>query len=253
MKNISGDCVLHLADCRDLLPDLPRTAAVITDPPYGMKWDTNSTRFTGGHRSSIARRGIGRADWGVVVGDNEPFDPTPWLTFQDVILWGANHYAQRLPVGTTLVWLKRKDPAFASFLSDAEIAWKKGGHGVYCRRDTTMYAIGRRRVHPTQKPLAIMAWCIERLRNPPLIIDPYLGSGTTGIAATNAGCKFIGVEIDPKYFDIACRRIEQVMADQTKRETWTDMWSRPYVAPPRRWQRPILSAADRARLSVAAE
>ena len=67
------------------------------------------------------------------------------------------------------------------------------------------------RVHPTQKPKKVMEWCIEQipLRPGSLIIDPFMGSGTTGIDATNLGHKFIGVEMDEEYFDIACNRIEQ--------------------------------------------
>src|SRR5688500_16205077 len=127
-----GRATLHLGDCRDILPTLGTIDAVVTDPPYGMKWNTNSSRFSGGDPASVARRGAGRSDCGEIHGDDEPFNPEPLLTYPKVVMWGSNHYAARLPVGTTLVWIKRFDGGFGSFLSDAEIAWMKGGHGVYC-------------------------------------------------------------------------------------------------------------------------
>lgn len=200
-----GDATLYLGDCRDVLPTLDRTAAIISDPPYGMKWNTNCTRFSGG--DSAAQRGKGRSDWGAIAEDDAPFDPAPWLTFPKVVLWGSNHFAARLPVGTTLMWLKRKDGGFGSFLSDGELAWMKGGHGVYARRDTSLMGQTRNRVHPTQKPVGIMEWCIEKCGNPALVVDPYMGSGTTGIAAVRKGLRFIGVERDERYFEAACERI----------------------------------------------
>lgn len=209
-----GDATLYLGDCLEILPTLPKVDAVITDPPYGMDWNTDSTRFTGG----LSRRGKGRSDWGDITGDAQPFDPSPWLGFERVVMWGANHYAQRLPVGTTLVWLKKDEHLFGTFLSDAEIGWQKGGHGVYCFRKqfppTSRFAEydGLHAAHPTQKPIGLMAWCIDRAGPAETILDPFMGSGTTGVACAQLGRKFIGIEIEPKYFDIACRRIERAYA-----------------------------------------
>jgi len=205
-----GDAELYLGDCLEILPTLGKVDCVVTDPPYGMNWDTNSSRFSGGHRDSVSRRGQGRNDWGSIAADDRPFDPSPWLSFPNVILWGANHYAARLPVGTTLVWIKRLDGAFGSFLSDAEVAWMKGGYGVYCRRDLSMMAEARRRQHPSQKPIGLMEWCVEKTGG--TILDPFMGSGTTLVAAAKLGRRSIGIEIEPKYFDIACKRIEKAYA-----------------------------------------
>ncbi len=209
---IIGDATLVLGDCRQVLPTLPKVGAVVTDPPYGMRWDTDSTRFTGGTREK--QLGPGRADWGAVQGDAEPFDPTPWLEFEECILWGANHYAQRLPVGTTLIWLKKHPHLFGTYLSDAELGWQRGGHGVYvadCPFPNVTKVLesgGACAHHPTQKPLGLMQWCIERCRSD-TILDPFMGSGTTGVAAIKLGRRFIGIELEPRYFDIACRRIEE--------------------------------------------
>jgi len=144
------------------------------------------------------------------LNDDRPFDPAPFLSFDHVTLFGSNHFGARLPVGTTLVWLKRLDGGFGSFLSDAEVAWEKGGHGVYCFRDTSLTAETRYRAHPTQKPLPLMRWCIERHGpNAQTILDPFMGSGTTGVAALQLGRRFIGIELDPGYFDIACKRVRE--------------------------------------------
>ena len=209
-KVVIGTAELWHGDCRELLPML-QADAVISDPPYGMAWDTNSARFSGGESPEARGRGI---DWAPVHGDGEPFDPTPWLSFRHVVLFGANHYAQRLPLGTTLVWVKRLK--FGTFLSDAEVAWMKGGHGVYCYQDASMNGAGANfeKLHPTQKPVGLMAWCMERAKVPAssVVLDPYMGSGTTGVACADTGRRFVGVEIEREYFDRACERISQAQA-----------------------------------------
>ena len=198
---------LFQGDCLEILPKLTGIDAIVGDPPYGGDFDTDYTRFTmgpNGHGKPSLR------NHDAVIGDDQPFDPSPWLGFKKVILWGSNHFAQRLPVGTTLVWIKRFDGGFGSFLSDAELAWMKGGHGVYCQRDTSLFAETRNRLHATQKPVDLMKWCIGLLNLPvgATILDPYMGSGTTGVAALQLGYNFIGIEIAEHYFKVARKRIE---------------------------------------------
>ena len=208
---IIGNATLYLGDCREILPTLPKVDAVITDPPYGMKWDG---------KVSVGKNGNGAAGsrakhYGVaIVGDDVTFDPQPFLNFEHVTLFGSNHFSASLPKGTTLVWIKRLDGAFGSFLSDAEVAWEKGGHGVYCFRDQTLMADTANRAHPTQKPVPLMSWCIRRTKGAQTILDPFMGSGTTGVAAMQLGRKFIGIEIEEKYFNIACERIENAQRQQ---------------------------------------
>jgi DNA modification methylase len=191
----------------EILPTLDKVDAVITDPPYGMNWNTDSTRFSGGGSPGIKRDRI--------IGDNKPFDPSPFFSVgKSHLFWGFNHFAQRLPVGKTLIWLKQQPNSFGSFLSDAELAWCSGGNGVWAyfspRSIATAVKEGLGSVaHPTQKPVSLMEWCIEQAGNPQIILDPFMGSGTTGVAAIQMGRKFIGIEREPKYFDIACKRIEQ--------------------------------------------
>jgi site-specific DNA-methyltransferase (adenine-specific) len=201
-----GAITLICADCLAVLADMAPGSVdcIVADPPYGMENDVDSRRFTGGHNPE--RRGAGGGRFrNMIVGDDLPFDPTPFLQYQQVILWGANHYANRLPSGTTLVWVKRNDAAFGSFLSDAEIAWQKGGCGVYCCRDLSMRAEERFRVHPNQKPIPLMEWCINRTSG--TVCDPFTGSGSIGVACIRTGRRFVGVEIDPGYYEIAKARI----------------------------------------------
>lgn len=213
-EEIIGDCRLILGDCMSVLPTLAGGGiAVVSDPPYGMAWNTDSTRFTGGRH----KRGDGRSDWGAIKSDAVPFDPAPFLGLEECILFGANHFAQRLPVGTTLVWMKKAPHLFGTFLSDAEVAWQKGGHGVYIFFEQfpppsrMAEHDGKTPAHPTQKPIGLMRWCVERTKAG-TILDPYMGSGTTGVACVKTGRSFIGVEIDEGYFNVACERIRKAYA-----------------------------------------
>jgi DNA modification methylase len=199
---------LYHADCRDVLPHLTNIDAVIADPPYGIDHDCDYGRFTGGKNPS---RDFGKA----IAGDDEPFDPTPWLPFPKVVLFGANCYSDRLPLGSLLVWLKRRDNQLGTFMSDAEVAFLKGGHGVYLFRhvwngfDRESEA-RQKTLHPTQKPVALMRWIIERLKLEPgsTILDPYMGSAPVGVAAIEAGHCYIGIERDAEYFATAVRRLQ---------------------------------------------
>jgi site-specific DNA-methyltransferase (adenine-specific) len=209
---VIGDAVLYLGDCREILPTLGPVDAVVTDPPYGIRLNTDNSRFSGGNVASVARRGnnAGSANGRPIASDDAPFDPAFLLDLPgDKIVWGWNNYPDQLPRGACLVWLKRNDDAFGSFLSDAELAWMSKGHGVYCRRDLSNAAIANERAHPTQKPVSLMEWCLGFVPKARTIFDPFMGSGSTGVACARLGRAFIGVEIDPSYFDAACRRIEE--------------------------------------------
>ena len=213
---------IYHGDCLSIVRALDTEAvdAVISDPPYGMGWNTDSTRFSPG-RTALTR-GAGRDDFGDVREDARPFDPAPWLDFPRVVLWGANHYAECLPVGTSLIWIKKHDHLFGSFLSDAEIGWMKGGHGVYCHRQpfpppSRMAETNTARtVHPTQKPTNLMAWTMTRAKVPDdgLVLDPYAGSGTTAIAALRTGRRCILIEVEERYCETAALRISRAESQQ---------------------------------------
>lgn len=208
-EEIIGDCRLILGDCREILSGLDGFDAVVSDPPYGVALNTDNGRFSGGHNPGKRAVGSGTANGRGIVGDDRPFDPRHLLALPgDKVIWGWNNFPDLLPKGACLVWLKRNDGAFGSFLSDAELAWLSRGTGVYCRRDLTNNAITNERLHPTQKPVGLMEWCLDFLPKATCILDPYMGSGSTGVACVQKGRRFIGVEIDPGYFDAACRRID---------------------------------------------
>lgn len=209
----SPDCgiVLVHGDCLRVLPLLEPGSVdcVLADPPYGMDWDGRVTRGPNGTGKKGPTRHFGTR----IIGDMEPFDPSPWIQFRGCILFGCNHFASRLPVGTTLVWLKRYDSGFGSFLSDAELAWMKGGCGVYCHRDVSLQGMSDERLHSNQKPVGIMIWCLSFLP-PGTILDPYMGSGTVPVACLRTGRRCLAIEIEPQtpdshdYFGIAVRRVE---------------------------------------------
>lgn len=207
-----GDATLYLGDCRDVLPMLAAASAVVADPPYGIWYrhsGRGSVRPTTHNGSGTRARRFGSVH---IAGDKNGIDPTPMLRFNEVIIWGGNHFADKLPASSRwLVWDKRDGMAANSF-ADCEIAWcKKPGaarlirhlwNGI-CQASETH----DRRVHPMQKPIEVMLWSIG-FTEAPMVIVPFMGSGTTGVAALRLGRDFTGIEIDERWFDIACRRIE---------------------------------------------
>ena len=208
--------VIYHGDAREVLPtlDVGGVDLVLTDPPYGVRQNTDNRRFTKGPRSHIANGGdgIGSANGLPVTGDTEPFDPSFLLQYgQYQVIWGWNNFPNLLPRGATLVWLKRNDAAFQSFLSDAELAWMSKGHGVYCRRDLSNNAIARQRTHPTQKPVSLMTWCLSFFPKAQTILDPFMGSGSTLVAAHQSGRRAIGIEIEERYAEIAATRLQQAV------------------------------------------
>lgn len=125
------------------------------------------------------------------------------------IVWGGNYF-DLPPSQCFLVWDKVQPEEFS--LAMCEYAWTnlKGPAKMFKKR-----VVGYEKQHPTQKPVELMTWCIKRAGFPKSIIDPFMGSGTTGVAAAMLGSKFVGIEIDRQYFDIACKRIEQAYSQRT--------------------------------------
>jgi site-specific DNA-methyltransferase (adenine-specific)/modification methylase len=171
--------------------------AVVTDPPYGI---------------GFVQRTTGRK----IIGDDKPFDPSPfWSIAKEHLFWGAEHFARELPNGRWLIWIKRAvEIAAPKSYGDCEIAWHSKAGCVKAHRQISDGCIrqgeehGIVRLHPSQKPQALMVWCLGFVEGQ-TILDPFMGSGTTGVACAKLGRKFIGIEIDAKYFDIACERIQK--------------------------------------------
>lgn len=200
-----GTVTIYHGDCRELLPQL-RADVLVADPPYGIHYSPR-----GGGRGWTAKTFTGRD---LVQGDDQPFDPLPLLTVAPAaVLFGANHYASRLPASPSwLVWDKR-DGLVSNDFADCELAWSNLGGPARLYRHRWSGALrdserGTPRVHPTQKPLSLMTWVLE-LCPPGTVIDPYMGSGTTLVAAKNLGRRAIGVELEERYCEIAARRCAQ--------------------------------------------
>ena len=212
-----GKATLYLGDCREILPAIEADAC-ITDPPYGVSENTrrSSRSRSGDGAVPNVGRSVRAVDWSPIAGDAQPFDPASTLRFEKVVLCGGNHFASRLPDASKwIVWDKREGGT-PDDNADCELIWTnlKGParlyhqlwRGLICRGEEN----GAVRVHPTQKPVGLFSSLIGHCRLQPesTIVDPYMGSGTCGVAAVRSGHRFIGIEIDPAYFDIAVKRIE---------------------------------------------
>lgn len=204
-KEQIGDATLYLGDCREILPLLPKVDAVVTDPPYGIGRD-GSKRTTSRHGGRKAYEFLG---WDGERPSKDIFDAIRAAS-REQIIWGGNYFADYLPPSQRwFVWDKEQ----RIMQSDGELAWtsQRGALRVFDANRVVLMKDGAE--HPTQKPVELMKWCIEHLPMPnTTILDPFMGSGTTGVACVKLGRKFIGIEIETRYFDIACRRIEQAYA-----------------------------------------
>ncbi len=239
-KVVIGNATLYRGDCRLILTELARPDAIVTDPPYGQKLNTNVTgksvtgRTPGAGRpylihdkrrtaKGLHSTGLARQFPQGIKGDDQPFDPAQILGASDrVLLWGAHKFGDRLPRGRWLGWDKVPTGKVRD-QGDGELAWCNVNPDAVMRIFRLLWdgvcvgpearhevTAGVQRVHPTQKPVALMAWCLPFVEAPAggVICDPYMGAGSTGIAALAAGYEFVGIELEDQYFDEACQRIE---------------------------------------------
>lgn len=209
-EEIIGDARLILGDCREVLPTLGKVDAVVTDPPYGIGADGGSN--AGGTDASgryVRRPRQYAGGWDGARAD----DALIALVLSAAplhIVWGGNFFSDTLPIGGRwLAWDKLNSmPTF----SDLELAWTSIAGGsvkkfVQCASGLAANRDGRE--HPTQKPVALMEWCLSFVPHAATICDPFMGSGSTGLACVKMGRAFVGIEREPAYFEIALRRISE--------------------------------------------
>lgn len=197
--------------CEDVLPTIdPATVdLLLTDPPYGINLDADYSSIPG--KSPNGKKHNGGRTYAAVAGDDEPFDPEPLLRYGRVVLWGANHFAQRLPeAGQWLVWRKR---GASPLLAAAELAWHNCGGRPVDYFETTRNLARQRDgyLHPTQKPVSLMLWCLDRFGVKPgqLVLDPYMGSGPVAQACHEMGIRYVGIELVEEYCRVAVSRLRQ--------------------------------------------
>jgi DNA modification methylase len=205
-------CTIYHGDCRELLPLIRPVDLVLTDPPYGIAHPTNyKTR----KRAALAEC----RDYAPVHGDGAPYDPSPILALgKPTLLFGANYFAERLPSSSGWVVWDKERPADLD-QATAEIAWTNFVKGVRVFRylwNGMIRAGDERLEHPTMKPAALWRWVLALRWTPPgVVLDPYMGSGTTLRAAKDLGRKAIGIEIEERYCEIAAKRLAQMVLPLT--------------------------------------
>ena len=202
--------LLH-GDCLELMKDIPDKSIdlVLTDPPYGI---LGGSKAIGG--SNLYKANEYNCEW-----DNQRMSEEQFKEIQRVsknqIIFGYNYFTDYFPATNSLIiWDKKEKNNWFDNFSDGEIIWTSYKKPLRIYRHLWMGALRRgkriRRVHPTQKPVELMEWIITHYSNPSdTILDPFMGSGTTGVACINLNRNFVGIELDDEYFEIAKQRINE--------------------------------------------
>lgn len=211
-----GRVTLYLGDCRDVLPTFDSVDAVVTDPPYGIAKERHRAGEPCGRGSAAKRRWVMELnEWDLERPQQETFDSILKISKQ-AILWGGNYFADMLPPSMGwLYWDKAND---GKSFGSGELAWTTRWGAMRTKRLMWDGMIRASKdgplVHPTQKPTELMQWAMAETKIPDsaTVLDPFMGSGTTGVACIRSGRKFIGIEKDPQYFKTALERIKRELA-----------------------------------------
>ena len=190
------------SDAVEKLMDGQKADMVFTDPPYGIDWNTDYTRFKGGLIPSENK-------YSKIQNDEKDFDPSFFLAmFDKCLFFGANCFSDKLPKGNWIIWDKRFENNKA-FLADAEVAWYNGSGAVYILKETHQGFVSsdKKRFHPTQKPVKLIEQIFEKINAPMFLFDPYSGSGSTMVASHQLKRKCYGIELDPKYCQVIVDRM----------------------------------------------
>jgi DNA modification methylase len=231
-----GNATLYLGDCREIIPTLPPVDAVVSDPPYGItthEWD----------------RVVPAVDW--MVAPSICFSAEPYSTdlittapqpFKYDLVWKKNTVSnlenaairpgrshERILVFGQLPYTpqkrKRSGLEMGRLNAQQRLTMEWANPGSVLEFDAVNNQNSERTEHPSQKPTDLLRWLLLSYTLPDqIILDPFMGSGTTGVAALREARRFIGIEADPQFFDIACKRIDEVARQG---ELWTAMWAKP--------------------------
>jgi site-specific DNA-methyltransferase (adenine-specific)/modification methylase len=221
-----GNATLYHGDCREVIGELSFDA-IVCDPPYGLSkllsrgWEDFGCILNKKQRRSNLHSG---GTWAAkdIYKDIDWDDETPDLTFLlernvPMMVFGGNYFA--LPPSRKWIVWDKGETFYGRTFAELELCWCSFDGNARITKHTQAFGRGwhsnGERVHPTQKPVAVMQFCISELPKGVgnIVCDPYMGSGTTGVACVNLGRAFIGIEQKRKYFDIACRRIERAYAE----------------------------------------
>jgi len=191
---------IYNADCRKVLPWLGKFDLLLTDPPYGI--DAANMTMGKGQSSKPKSQRFEKCDW-----DQQKPDVAFLMDASQLsCVWGGNYFSDQLPpTNHWLVWHKQND---GRSFSECELAWTNFGKQVrhfswgWLHGDDT-------KVHPTQKPLPLMRWCLSLVPDAQTILDPFMGSGTTLVAAKLEGRRAVGIEINEAYCESAAKRLSQ--------------------------------------------
>lgn len=210
-EEIIGNARLILGDCREVLSTLERVDLLLTDPPYGIL-NLAGEGSTTAVRKSPRQQGSGTLKNRLLNTSNVEWDVAPAAEVFDLmrslssdqIIWGGNYFPLP-PARGMLVW--DKEQPWPNF-SQAELAWTSLSRPAAMYRESATRGTPDKQ-HPTQKPLSLMKWCLSLVPSAQTILDPYMGSGTTGVAAVQMQRAFVGIELNPSYFDMACKRLDE--------------------------------------------
>lgn len=216
---------IYHGDARDI-GQIPADA-LVADPPYGIDYKSNHNSS----RIGWMKKWVRDTNFDPIYGDDEPFDPAPWLVYPKMVLWGANYYCSRLPDASCwLIWDKREGMT-SDNQADCELAWTNLAgpprlfrhlwRGIMRRGEENVSRSPK--LHPHQKPLGLMRWVLQHceLELGALIYDPFMGSGSTLRAAKDLGFRAVGVEKSEAFCETAAKRMGQLpmqLAYQTVQE-----------------------------------
>lgn len=209
-KVVIGNAELWHGDCREILPTLPECDLILTDPPYGLGIDGQKQSVNKNPKHN--RKAHEFLGWDSETPERFVFELMRYKS-KEQIVWGGNYFVDKLP-HPTKGWLFWDKGQRGLTMSDGELAWTSFNFPMRAFTANRVELQTDGAAHPTQKPVRLIVWCLSLVPDAETVCDPFMGSGTTGVACVNLGKQFTGIERERKYFDIACERIARAQAQE---------------------------------------